>query len=102
MRQLTLALLALAAAAPAFAQDEQRPSPSPQRQAERAHIQDVCSADLEHFCPDASQDRRARRECMVANQSKFAKPCQDALSEMEARRAARQGDHERHAAQDPQ
>ncbi len=93
MRRLTLALLALAASTPAIAQDDQRPAPSPQMQAERAHFHEVCSADIERFCPDAAQDRRARHECMLANQARFAKPCQDALSEMEARRAARRADH---------
>jgi hypothetical protein len=102
MRRLTLALLALAAATPAFAQDDQRPPPSPQMQAERAHFREVCTADIGHFCPDASGDRRARHECMVANQSKFSKPCQDALGEMEASRAARRADHAPHDPQSPQ
>ena len=99
MRRLTLALLALAAATPALAQDDQRPPPSPQMQAERAHFHEMCSADIERFCPDVAQDRRARHACMIANAVKFSKPCQDALNEMEARRAARQGDHEH---RDPQ
>ncbi|MHB8286255.1 MAG: hypothetical protein ACYDD1_16480 [Caulobacteraceae bacterium] len=102
MRRLTFILLALAAATPAFAQDDQRPPPNPQMQAERAHFREVCSPDIEHFCADAGQDRHARHECMMANQAKFSKPCQDALSEMEARRAAHQGDHPQHDHQDPQ
>ncbi len=99
MRRLTLAMLALAltalaAATPALAQDDQGWRANPQMQAERAHYREVCSADLEHFCPDASQDRRARHQCMVANQAKFSKPCQDALAKMEAHRAARRSEHD--------
>ncbi len=99
MRQLTLALLALAVAGPALAQDDQGWRPSPQMQAERAHYREVCNADIAHFCPDASQDRRARRQCMVDNRTKFSKPCQDALAEMEAHRAARRAEHDQ---RDPQ
>lgn len=99
MRGLFLALLALAAASPALAQDDQRPPPNPQMQAERAHFHEVCSADIARFCPDASQDRQARRACMTANQAAFSQPCQDALNAMDARRAARRAEHEQH---DPQ
>jgi hypothetical protein len=94
MRRLTLALWALAAAGPALAQDDQGWKPSPQMQAQRAHLREVCSADMERICPDAAQDRRARRQCMVDNRARFSKPCQDALAEMDAHRAARRAEHD--------
>lgn len=44
----------------------------------------ICRADLNTYCASAQGDRRARAQCMRANQSRFSPACQQAIAERQA------------------
>ena len=58
--------------------------PPPEVRERMRHFREVCQADSDRLCASAGEDRRARRQCLVANQDKLSKDCQAAMAQMEA------------------
>jgi hypothetical protein len=58
----------------------------------RHRMRDACAADLSTYCAGAGQaggdarqgDRRALHQCMMANQTRFSPPCQQAIADLQA------------------
>ena len=65
------------------------PDAQPDRRAAYQQMRAACATDMQQGCADAGDDRKARRQCMNANQSRFSPPCQAAIAQM---RQSRRGD----------
>lgn len=50
-----------------------------------ASVRQACASDMQTYCGKTQPRTQERRQCMQDNRSKFSKPCQDALQQMQQR-----------------